>query len=88
MLTFIENTVDSSTGTVDLKAEFTNVDERLWPGQFVDVTLQLSVEQNAIVVPEAAIQAGQNGDHVFVVGKDDKAALRRSRSPARSATRS
>lgn len=76
VLTFIENTVDSSTGTVDLKAEFKNDDEQLWPGQLVDVSLQLSVDQNAIVVPEAAIQAGQNGDHVFVVGKDDKAELR------------
>ncbi len=77
VLTFVENTVDSSTGTVDLKAEFKNVDERLWPGQLVDVSLELTVDQNAIVVPEAAIQVGQNGDHVFVVGKDDKAELRK-----------
>lgn len=76
VLTFIENTVDSATGTIDLKAEFPNTDERLWPGQFVDVTLELSIEKNAVVVPEAAILAGQKGDHVFIVGPDGKAALR------------
>lgn len=75
-LTFVENTVDTATGTIALKAEFPNLDERLWPGQFVDVSLRLSEQESALVVPESAIQAGQNGDHVFVVGSDDKAVLR------------
>lgn len=66
-LEFIDNTVDVSTGTVRLKGLFTNRDETLWPGQFVNVTLTVAIERDALVVPGAAIQAGQQGPFVFVV---------------------
>ncbi len=69
-LTFIDNAVDPTTGTIQLKATFPNRDRALWPGQFVNVTLDLAVEHDAVVAPAAAIQNGQEGDSVFVV-KDD-----------------
>jgi multidrug efflux system membrane fusion protein len=75
-LTFIDNQVDAGTGTISLKAKFANDDERLWPGQFVNVTLTLGVQANAIVVPNAAIQAGPNGPYVFLVRPDSTAELR------------
>jgi membrane fusion protein, multidrug efflux system len=68
-LTFINNTVDATTGTIQLKATFPNSDGVLWPGQFVEVTLTLTT-QPAIVVPSQAIQAGQQGAFVFVVKPD------------------
>ena len=68
-LTFINNTVDPSTGTIQLKATFPNTDDLLWPGQFVDVSLTLTAE-NAVVVPAQAVQAGQQGPFVFVVKPD------------------
>ncbi len=70
MLTFIDNGVDPQTGTVKLKATFQNKDKRLWPGEFVNVVLNLSMVKNAITVPTKAIQSGQQGDYVFVVTKD------------------
>ena len=69
-LTFINNTVDPTTGTIQLKATFSNLQNRLWPGQFLDVVLTLTVEPNAIVVPSPAIQTGQQGSFVFVVKPD------------------
>jgi multidrug efflux system membrane fusion protein len=72
-LTFIDNTVDRTTGTIRLKAEFANEDRGLWPGQFVETTLILSEQKDALVVPSTAIQVGQNGSYVFVVGQDGKA---------------
>jgi membrane fusion protein, multidrug efflux system len=69
-LAFINNTVDQATGTVLLKAAFANADEALWPGQFVDVTLRLTTEHDATVVPASAIQTGQQGSYVFVVKPD------------------
>ena len=68
-LTFINNTVDPTTGTIQLKATFPNTDDLLWPGQFVDVSLTLTAE-NAVVVPAQAVQAGQQGPFVFVVKPD------------------
>ena len=68
-LTFINNTVDPNTGTIQLKATFPNTDDVLWPGQFVDVSLTLTAE-NAVVVPAQAVQAGQQGPFVFVVKPD------------------
>jgi membrane fusion protein, multidrug efflux system len=68
-LTFVNNTVDPTTGTIQLKATFANADNVLWPGQFVDVGLTLTTEQ-AVVVPAQAIQAGQQGTFVFVVKPD------------------
>jgi multidrug efflux system membrane fusion protein len=76
-LTFIENTVDTRTGKIDMKGLFDNLDEALWPGQFVDVTLQIGVQPGAIVVPEAAVQTGQDGSYTYVVGPEKKAELRR-----------
>jgi membrane fusion protein, multidrug efflux system len=66
-LTFIDNGVDMQTGTVKLKATFTNKDRRLWPGQYVDVALNLSTRKQATLVPTKAIQTGQQGQYVYVV---------------------
>lgn len=66
-LTFIDNSVDTTTGTIKLKGTFQNKDRKLWPGQFVRVTLRLSTRPHAIVVPNQAIQTGQNGTFVYVV---------------------
>ncbi len=69
-LTFVNNTIDPNTGTIDLKATFDNSDLSLWPGQFVNVLLLLGTRSQAVVVPSAAIQMGQEGNFVFVVKKD------------------
>lgn len=74
-LTFVDNTVDTNTGTIGLKGTFANPDHKLWPGQFVNVHLQLSVQSNAIVVPSPAVQTGQNGQFVFVVKQDQTVAM-------------
>jgi multidrug efflux system membrane fusion protein len=76
VLTFIDNTVDPATGMIKLKATFVNKDRRLWPGQFADVSLTLSTEKNAVLVPSAAVQTGQNGQYVYVVKQDNTAELR------------
>lgn len=70
MLTFINNAVDTSTGTIQLKGTFENKDKRLWPGQFVNVALTLTTQRNAVVMPSSATQAGQQGQYVFVVKQD------------------
>ena len=75
-LTFIDNAVDAETGTIKLKATFPNNDFGLWPGQFVDVTLLLTTERHAIVVPSVAVQAGQQGPYVFVVDEMSHVQLR------------
>jgi len=75
-LTFVDNAVDASTGTIQLRATFDNAETRLWPGQFVNVTLTLRVESAAIVVPDAAVQHGQNGAYVFVVRPDSTVEMR------------
>ena len=75
-LSFIDNATDETTGTIKLKAEFPNVDRALWPGQFVDVVLTLTHQDNAIVVPSAAIQNGPNGQYVFVVKADSTVEMR------------
>ncbi len=75
-LTFIDNGVDTTTGMFKLKATFQNQDRRLWPGQFVDVALQLSIQKNAVVVPTKAIQTGQQGEYVYVVRADNTAESR------------
>jgi membrane fusion protein, multidrug efflux system len=69
-LTFIDNAVDLTTGTIKLKATFSNQERALWPGQFVDVTLTLTSQSNALVIPSAALQTGQNGTYVYVVSPD------------------
>lgn len=69
-LTFLDNTVDPTTGTILLKGTFPNENETLWPGEYVDVVLTLTTEPNAIVVPSQAVQTGQNGQYVYVVKRD------------------
>jgi len=75
-LTFIDNTVDATTGTIRLKATFGNEQVQLWPGQFVNVVLILSTQKDAVVVPSRAIQTGQQGPHVFVVRPDKTVEVR------------
>ncbi len=69
-LTFLDNAVDRTTGTIRLKGTFPNEERRLWPGQFVDVRLSTGARPDVVVVPTPAIQTGQAGTFVFVVGKD------------------
>jgi len=69
-LTFVNNTVDPTTGTIVLKGTFPNLDLRLWPGEFVTVILRLSEQEKAVVVPSQAVQTGQEGDYVFVIKPD------------------
>jgi len=75
-LSFVDNAVDPTTNTVKLRASFANTDERLWPGNFINMTLTLGTDSNALVVPDAAVKAGPNGSYVFVVGADNKAQQR------------
>jgi len=82
-LTFIDNAVDKATGTIKLKGTFENRDKRLWPGQFVDVVLLLTSENNRTVVPTQAVQTGQQGQFVYVV-KDDMTADLRVITPGRT----
>lgn len=79
-LAVINNEVDTSTGTVLLRAVCQNSEEELWPGQFVSVTLQVGTLSNATVVPSQAVQASQNGDFVFVVNGDQTVAKRSVRT--------
>ncbi len=71
-LTFIDNTIDATTGTLKLKATFPNEDRRLWPGQFASIVVTLD-SPLALVVPAAAVQNGQRGQFVFVVNPDQTA---------------
>ncbi|MEH1837583.1 MAG: efflux RND transporter periplasmic adaptor subunit [Nostoc sp.] len=75
-LTFVDNGVNTQTGTIQLKGTFTNADERLYPGQFVNVVLKLSQEPNAITVPSQAVQSGQQGQFLYVVKPDKTAEMR------------
>ncbi|MDQ2901136.1 MAG: efflux RND transporter periplasmic adaptor subunit [Acidobacteriota bacterium] len=70
LLTVIDNTVDTNTGTIRLKATFDNKERLLWPGQFVNVALTLETQNDAIVVPTEAVQAGQRGQMIYVVKAD------------------
>jgi multidrug efflux system membrane fusion protein len=69
-LTFFDNTVDRSTGTITLKATFANAAHRLWPGEYVDAVLTLAVQPDAVVAPVGAVQNGQQGPYVYVVKPD------------------
>jgi multidrug efflux system membrane fusion protein len=69
-LSFIDNSVDTSTGTIQLKATFSNKDHTLWPGEFVNVSLPTTILPHAIIVPNNAVQAGQNGAYVYVINSD------------------
>jgi membrane fusion protein, multidrug efflux system len=75
-LSFVDNAVDTSTGTILLKGQFPNDDGSLWPGGFVNVRLQLYVENDALVIPAAAVVSGQQGSFVFVIQPDSSAATK------------
>jgi multidrug efflux system membrane fusion protein len=75
-LTFIDNTIDNSTGTIKLKAEFPNSDRALWPGQFVNVIMILRTIQGATVIPSEALQSGQQGQFVFVLKPNQTVEMR------------
>jgi membrane fusion protein, multidrug efflux system len=75
-LTFIDNAVDRTTGTIALKATFRNADRVLWPGEFVTAVLTLQQEPDAVVAPTSAVQTGQQGDYAYVVRADNTAELR------------
>jgi len=75
-LTFVDNAVDQTTGTIKLKGTFANESARLWPGQFVDVVLTLNQRPNVVAVPVAAIQMGQAGSYVFIVKQDKTVEMR------------
>ena len=76
VVTFIDNRIDSATGTIRIKASFENAKKLLWPGQFVNLSITLAVLNNAVVVPSQAVQTGQKGQFVFVVTKDGTAEVR------------
>lgn len=69
-LSFVDNTVDTTTGTIRLKATFRNEDRQLWPGQFARVSINLSTQNNALLIPQQAIQSGQKGNYVYVIKPD------------------
>jgi multidrug efflux system membrane fusion protein len=75
-LQVIDNQVDSTTGTIRLKADFPNTNLQLWPGQFVNVRMLLETLQQVVVVPTSAVQRGPDGTFVYVVGSDNKASVR------------
>ena len=75
-LTFVDNTVQNATGTVNLRATTANADHHFWPGQFVNVTLVLATAKAAVLIPNQATQISQQGSYVFVVKPDSTAELR------------
>ncbi len=75
-VTFIDNAIDTTTGTIRLRASFDNADRAFWPGLFVQATLNLRTEPDAVVVPAAAVQVSQDGQYVYVVKPDQTAELR------------
>ncbi len=76
-LVFVDNAVDPSTGTIRMKAQFDNKDAALWPGQFVNVSVRLAEQDDAIVIPSRAIATGPNGQYVYVIKEDLTAELRK-----------
>ncbi len=76
VLTFVDNNVDMTTGTIKLKGTFPNTDHKMWPGQYVNVVLRLTTRPNALVVPNQAVQSGQDGSFVYVVGEGRRVAAR------------
>jgi len=76
-LVFIDNTVTPQTGTVVLKTRVSNKDELLWPGQFINVRIVLKIEPDAVVVPEVAVQPGQDGSFVYMIDAESRVQVRR-----------
>lgn len=75
-IAFFENAIDQTSGTITIRATFDNAEQRLWPGQFVKVTVLVRTDPNSLVIPPAAVQIGQNGSYVFVVKDDDTTEVR------------
>ena len=75
-ISFVDNQVDQTTGTIRIKATFPNSNRRLWPGQFVNVQVRLTSNPNAIVVPTVAVQAGPEGQYVYIVKSDQTVEMR------------
>src|SRR5262249_40387505 len=75
-ISFVDNAVDPTTGTIKVKGLFDNADRRLWPGQFVNVVTVLTTDPNARVVPSVTVQTGQQGTYVFVVKQDQTVEMR------------
>jgi multidrug efflux system membrane fusion protein len=73
---FIDNAVDPTSGSIKLKATFSNADHEIWPGLFVNVSLQLTTDAHAIVAPAAAVQVSQKGQYVYVVKSDQTVEMR------------
>jgi len=76
VLTFVDNNVDTTTGTIKLKGTFQNDERKLWPGEYANVTLKLSTQANALVIPTQAVQTGQDGNYVYVVKGDHTVEVR------------
>ncbi len=75
-LAFVDNNINTNSGTVRLKGTFENKSGKLWPGQYVDVVLGLTLDKNRIVVPAQAVQTSQDGSYVFIIRADDTIAVR------------
>jgi membrane fusion protein, multidrug efflux system len=75
-IAFFDNTIDTTSGTINVRASFANEDQRLWPGQYVDVSVLVRTDPDALVVPPTAVQVGQNGSYVFVIKADNTAETR------------
>src|SRR5258707_464970 len=75
-LAVIDNQIDTTTGTIRLKATFANDDLRLWPGQFVNARLLLTTRKDGLVVPASAVQRGPDGSYVFVIKDDQSVEIR------------
>ena len=77
LLTLVDNSVDTRTGTIRLRGSFENEDRRLWPGQFVEVELPLGMAPKALTVPSRAVQSGREESYVYLVDKDSRAVYRK-----------
>jgi membrane fusion protein, multidrug efflux system len=75
-IAFFENAIDTTSGTINVRGNFANDEQRLWPGEFVNVSVLVRMDADALVVPPAAIQVGQNGSYVFVIKDDNTAETR------------
>jgi multidrug efflux system membrane fusion protein len=75
-IAFFDNTIDSTSGTINVRSTFENTDQRLWPGQFVNVSVLVRTDPNALVIAPSAVQAGQSGAYVFVIKDDNTAETR------------
>jgi multidrug efflux system membrane fusion protein len=75
-LTFIDNNINTNSGTVRLKGTFANKEGHLWPGQYVDVVLTMAIDKDRIVVPSQAVQTSQDGSYVFIIQPGDTIGIR------------